>query len=282
MKTKISALSLVLYIILYVFLAVYFTACPGWGELPPNEVHINSLSDAEKKLAEFSYPGVGTPNYPVWVFVNFDLGDLSRPDNNYLRLLEIIEDSGLYVDLTLQNRMLEKNVFTSPPLSEAVKGMDKVVNISLHGIATSIMADSNEKSPFYFYENLVRVIGRGDNFTHIDNFAFSSCKSLERVDFYGVKTVGREAFNGCENLKRVDFPTALETIGDKAFYDCSALERLSIRGKYPKLGDSVFLGSTPSRFIFNINKEYEGGFRRWINENASSFNNDGADIDFER
>jgi len=280
MKTKISALFIVWLIILGAFLTVCFTTCHG-NELPPNIIRVISLSDAEKQLAEHTFTG-DSPKTPLTVKVSFDIGDLSKPDNNYLRLLEIIGNSGLYVDLTLPSKMGGTTVFTSPPLIEAAKGMDKIVGITFSYITTSILADANGQSPFYFYENLKRVSTNYSQITHIGDYAFSSCKSLERVSVNSTKTVGREAFNGCENLKRIDFSIELETIGDEAFYDCSALERFSIRGNYPKLGDSVFLGSTPSRFTFYINKEYEGGFRRWINENASSFNNDGADIDFER
>ena len=216
------------------------------------------------------------------LFANFDIGDLSKPNNDYLRLLEIIGNSSLNNAFLLLTgaKMGGTTVFTSPPLNEAVKGMDKILSITIPNITTSIKADIDGKSPFLFYENLKNFYGgTSRDITEVEDYAFSLCKSLENVDFSNsIKTVGREVFIGCENLKQVNFSTTLETIGDKAFYDCGALERFSIQGKFPKLGDSVFRGSTPNKFTIVIKKEHEGSFGKWLTENASKFNNEGKDV----
>ena len=213
-----------------------------------------------------------------------DIGDLSQPDNDHLRLIEIIGNSGLYVSLRYgENKMGRTTLFTSPPLGEAVKGMEKIVSISLPIVTTSIMADKNGISPFFFYENLVGVshstYAYNSKITVIGDYAFSSCKNLKDV-YMGssVTTVGRKAFLGCENLESISFGTSLETIGDNAFYDCSALEIVIIEGTPPKLGDSVFLGSTPGTFTFYIELEYKEVYGAWLAENASKFNNNGEDI----
>ena len=100
MKTKISVLVFARYIVLTAVFSLCFTACFGWSI--PTEIHVYSLSDAKKKLAEYNFGSVGlSPDNPLDVFVRFDIGDLSQPGNNYLRLIEIIGDSGLYVRLLL-------------------------------------------------------------------------------------------------------------------------------------------------------------------------------------
>jgi len=103
MKTMTSALALTKHIILLVFLMVCFTACLFNGDIPPGEIHVSSLSDAEEKLAAHIDLKFGfSPYSPVTLFVrDMNLGDLSKLDNNYLRLLEIIGNSGLYAELFL-------------------------------------------------------------------------------------------------------------------------------------------------------------------------------------
>jgi len=279
MKTKISALALIRCLIFGAVFSLCFTACFDWSE--PNVIFINSLKDAEEKLAVHTFNGA-KPEDPVQLIVRkMNIGDMSQPDNDYLRLIEIIGNSGLYAELSLGEAIMGgKTVFTSPPLNEAVKGMEKIVVIDLPYIATSIKTDKNGRSPFFFYENLKRVSGGDTKITEIGDNAFSFCKSLEQVNLYDVKTVGREAFQGCENLKRVTL-TLSETIGDRAFLNCESLLQVSMYRKPPTLGDSVFLGNTPSTFTLSIEKAHEVLYRSWLNENALKFNNYGVGIAFK-
>ena len=275
MKKKISALVFIRYLLLGALFTVCFTACP-FHDCDHSAISVYSLSDAKKKLADHTFYG-NKPENPLTVLVYMDIGDLSQPVSDYLRLIEIIGDSGLYATLQLgRAKMSGTTVFTSPPLNEAVKGMEKIVGINgFPNNTTSIMADENGKSPFYFYENLVSVGAGGNYLTNIGDYAFSSCKSLEQIDAGGVKTVGNEAFRGCENLKRVSLILS-EEIGDYAFFDCDeALEWISMYREPPTLGDSVFLGSTSGSFTLSIKRAHEGLYRTWLNENASKFNNNG-------
>jgi len=286
MKIMISTLAIARNIVIVAIFTLCFTACDLISGLSdwsiPTEIHVKSLNDAQKKLAKHTFNG-DSPDDPVNIYVNFDIGDLSRPDNDYLRLIEIIGDSGLYATLELgKAKMGGTTVFTNPPLNEAVKGMDKIVEFSFPGVTTSIMADTNGISPFFFYENLVHVNNYGgSNITHIGDYAFSSCKSLELVNLYNAKIVGREAFQGCENLRYICLPALLETISDKAFFDCSSLERLEMPRNPPALGDDVFLGSTPGTLRLSIERENLGLYHTWLTENASKFNNNGKNVNFK-
>jgi len=281
MKTRVSVFAR--YISFCVICMLCFNACLfDWN--PPDTINVKSLSDAKKKLANYTFCG-DSPDDPVDLRVYFNLGDLSQPENNYLRLIEIIGNSGLYVDLKLwEAKMGGGTVFSSPPLNEAVKGMDKIVRIRLPIVTTSIIADTNGKSPFFFYENLVsadQYFSSSSKIAEIGDFAFSFCKSLKGIDLgYNVKTIGKEAIQGCENLKVIMLGPSLESIGDNAFFDCNTLERLEMHGVPPTLGDSVFLGSTPSTLTFFIKKEHESFYRAWLLENASKFNNNGEDVFF--
>jgi len=235
-------------------------------------IYVNSLSDAEKKFADHKFGGE-TPLKHVEVHVRMDIGDLSRSDNDYFRLLEIIGNYNIYVELLLGGAgMGGTTVFTSPPLNEAIKGMEKVIKILLPRTATSVIAASNEISPFYFYENLIEVSFVGIGLPEIGDFAFRSCKSLIDINMRSaVITIGKEAFAGCENLKTLTLGASLESIGDRAFFDCETLSMIRMPGKPPTLGEDVFLGNTPSDLTFYV--EYKSPFWSWLYENASKFNN---------
>jgi hypothetical protein len=249
-----------------------FTAC--WGIDDPDIIVIRSLSDAEKKFSNLRNRPSPDDRVHLRVFIN--LGDLSQPDNNYLRLLEIVENYNLYAYLDLASTTMDGTLFTVPPLDEAVKGMDRITGISFPAIITSIMADNNGKSPFFFYENLSRVSRTSWQAApvKIGDSIFSFLKKLKTVSIGLLKTVGNEAFRGCENLNWISL-SSVETIENYAFYDCSALERLSMPIEPPLLGNSVFLGSTPNNLILEILKSSEELYCAWLVENASKFNNNG-------
>ena len=283
MKTKISALVSIRYILLGAVFTVFFTACP-FGDGDPQVIRVKSLSDAKKKLADYSFSDVGlNPEKPVEIYVNFDIGDLSQPGNSYLRLIEIIGNSGLYADLVLPSKMGGTTVFTTPPLNEAVIGMDKIVSIALPSITTNILVDKNGRSPFFFYETYTLVYSSTfqSKITKIDDYAFSSCKFKGVHMDWPVKTIGKEAFRGCENMSGILLNSTLETIEDKAFFDCSAFEMVIMKGTPPKLGESVFLGNTPAALTLYIEPEHEALYRAWLADNASKFNNNGDDIIFD-
>ena len=278
MKKMLSRLGLVLlFFTLFTVFTLNLYSCPiGQGD--PREVRVHSIRDAEKKLAGHKFSG-DSPDDPLILIVNMDLGDLSQPDNKYLQLLDVIGKSGKYVELNLRGcKMGKTTVFTSPPLNKAVKGMDKIVSIRFPVATKSIEADKNGRSPFFFYENLRWVVRDEIGLTKIGDNAFADCKSLEWLVLSSVKTIGNEAFLGCENLKTIRF-FYLETIGDKAFFDCSSLEWLSFYTP-PLLGNSVFLGSTPGDFTIMRKDEYSDIFVMWLADNASKFHNGGKDIVF--
>ena len=284
--------------VLYAALVAAFMLCLTACIIPdsiPGEFFIYRLEDAEEKLADFksdkfyTVQGLGaSPERPVHLMVKMDFGDLSQPDNEYLRLLDIIGKYGLYAELSLGSSKTGKTtVFTSPPMHEAARGMDKIAKIYFPATITSIMADTNGRSPFFFYENLryVEDISSNRSINKIGDSAFSGCKSLERVEyFFSVETIGNEAFRGCENLKEVRLGSSVKEIGTHAFFDCSALEVLNLgRGNPPILGEAAFLGSTPSRIYLCNTKEDETLYPTWLAwlaENASKFNNNGADVVF--
>jgi hypothetical protein len=109
---KISFKSLRYFAIVFVF---YFTACPAYDpHFPP----ITSIKEAEEWLA--TQKRGDSPDNPLFMRIEMDLGDLSKPDNNYLHLLAAVEKTKKFVQLGLnQSTMGGTTVFTSYPFTEA-------------------------------------------------------------------------------------------------------------------------------------------------------------------
>jgi hypothetical protein len=77
--------------------------------------------------------------------------------------------------------------------------------------------------------------------TVIDDFAFSSCKSLASVTLpAGLTQIGKSAFAYCHNLAGVTFPGGLTTIGDDAFNGCKSLKCVTIPAGVTRLGTYAF------------------------------------------
>lgn len=88
--------------------------------------------------------------------------------------------------------------------------------------------------------NLVLLSGS----TAIGNNAFSSCKSLERIELPNtIGSIGSNAFNGCTNLAEIVIPDSVEVVDSSAFYNCSRLKALPLlNGSVTNWGNSVFYG----------------------------------------
>ena len=66
--------------------------------------------------------------------------------------------------------------------------------------------------------------------THIGDWAFSECKSLQSIVIpNSVTYIGYEAFSECIALQSIDIPNSVTHIGNEAFYRCYALQSIHIR-----------------------------------------------------
>lgn len=67
--------------------------------------------------------------------------------------------------------------------------------------------------------------------TKINDYAFSKCKSLEKVTIgNSVKSIGKSAFSGCENIKSITVAESVMSIGEYAFGSCVSLEKTNYIG----------------------------------------------------
>lgn len=80
--------------------------------------------------------------------------------------------------------------------------------------------------------------------TSIDDRAFSSCHSLNKVVIYenSVKTIGMAAFEYCSSLADIVLPEGVTTIARSAFWGCSSLSRIDLPEGVTTIGHSAFYG----------------------------------------
>ena len=80
--------------------------------------------------------------------------------------------------------------------------------------------------------------------TSIDDYAFSSCHSLNKVVIYenSVKTIGMAAFEYCSSLADIILPEGVTTIARSAFWGCSSLSRIDLPEGVTTIGHSAFYG----------------------------------------
>ena len=78
----------------------------------------------------------------------------------------------------------------------------------------------------------------------IDDQAFSSCRSLNKVVIYenSVKTIGMAAFEYCSSLADIILPEGVTTIARSAFWGCSSLSRIDLPEGVTTIGHSAFYG----------------------------------------
>lgn len=85
--------------------------------------------------------------------------------------------------------------------------------------------------------------------TSIDDRAFSSCHSLNKVVIYenSVKTIGMAAFEYCSSLADIVLPEGVTTIARSAFSRCTKLSEINIPKKITAINNATFSGCVSLR-----------------------------------
>ena len=80
-----------------------------------------------------------------------------------------------------------------------------------------------------------------DGLTHIGNYAFCYCTSLESVTVPdSVTSIGEGAFCYCISLASVTIGNSVTSIGDYAFYECIELASVTIPDSVTTIGNEAF------------------------------------------
>ncbi|MDR2741977.1 MAG: leucine-rich repeat domain-containing protein [Treponema sp.] len=152
-------------------------------------------------------------------------------------MLGVIQTKGKYValDLSACDMTGVSNSGEFDP-GTANTGELLIVSLVLPGTAVSINAGGRNSLIFRFFTSLRNASGTG--VLDIGSFTFTSCKSLEVVNFPLAETIGDAAFQDCTALKTVDLPAA-KTIDFFAFGYCGLLAEVSLPVA-ETIGDAAF------------------------------------------
>lgn len=114
----------------------------------------------------------------------------------------------------------------------------------LHGSEKEYLPTENTIGKRMFAECGLQTILLPKSVTSIDDNAFFSCHSLNKVVIYdnSVKTIGMGAFQYCSSLADIVLPEGVTTIGRSAFWSCSSLSRIDLPEGVTTIGHSAFHG----------------------------------------
>ena len=102
----------------------------------------------------------------------------------------------------------------------------------------------------------------GDQVIEIEEYAFSLCNKLRRVELPdGLTTIGKGTFNMCQNLQYINIPETVTSIKEQAFANCTKLKTITIPKGVSGFERRTFSGCSALRTLilenpvgFEINK----------------------------
>jgi hypothetical protein len=98
------------------------------------------------------------------------------------------------------------------------------------------------------------------NVEAIDNYAFSGCSNLERIDFAsGLKSIKYGSFLNCAKLDNVILPDTVTSIGSYAFKGCTSLTSIEIPSSVTTIQATAF-DSCPNLTIYGTAGSYAQTF----------------------
>ena len=89
------------------------------------------------------------------------------------------------------------------------------------------------KNAFCFCSDLDISVINGNGEAIIEEHAFDGCKSLQKIDFKGIRTIGSDAFSNNSELQSLFFDEALHDIGDRAFTRCDNIAFITSKREIP-------------------------------------------------
>ncbi|MCL2129092.1 MAG: leucine-rich repeat domain-containing protein [Treponema sp.] len=201
------------------------------------------------------------------VHIIIELGVMTDLASNWQKMLDIIDESGKYIDLNLAECGMANRIFNPAP--SVITGKDRIVSIVLPDMATAIpSANSNpNNSAFRYFTNLKNV--NGSKISEIGSYAFYGINKLSTIKFSETTTIGEHAFLNCTSLTQIDF-SSLENI-DYAAFQSTGSTYLEIKMGYnePKLGVDMFNGVAVTKNVMvkvptgvlEYDDEWQKGFK---------------------
>lgn len=110
---------------------------------------------------------------------------------------------------------------------------------------TKIFNNDDELAQFKyapsFIRNRIKYAVLGPEVTIIPVYAFSGCKSLQRICIpNNVETINSYAFYNCESLDDIIIPDSVNWIGNHCFYNCYFLNKIKFSKNLKFIGNDCF------------------------------------------
>lgn len=85
----------------------------------------------------------------------------------------------------------------------------------------------------------------GKTVTTIEQYAFSSCKSLKSVTIPdSIISIGYRAFGNCSAMTSITIPDSVTSIGSNVFYGCTGLQSVTLSSNISAISSSAFYNCT--------------------------------------
>ena len=95
-----------------------------------------------------------------------------------------------------------------------------------------------------------KIIVIPDTIETIDDYAFSNCRSLEKIIIgNGVKNIGDYAFHFCKKLTSIEIPESVISIGEHAISNCYDLQSITLNEGLESIGDNAFIGCSSLKSV---------------------------------
>ena len=110
----------------------------------------------------------------------------------------------------------------------SLKSLTVDANNNTYCSENNILFDKN-KTIIYACVNDKKEYIMPDTVTKIDEFAFTVCTLLEKIQLSNnLEEIATSGFYSCTNLKEINLPTSCKVIGDYAFRNCTLLNKLDL------------------------------------------------------
>ena len=179
---------------------------------------LGSIAEVEDYLE--SKPGGNTYTDPIYLPIQFDLGNMPESGSGWKLLLGVIKAKGKYVELDLSNCTMDGTAFN--PDRNFPDGKDRIVSIILLEVAESIVSGTTSTVPFNHFSYIKNV--SGSKIKSIGDYAFSGCP-IQDISFPLATTIGNYAF-ASTSLQNASFPL-VTTIGMSSFFHCNVLQNVN-------------------------------------------------------
>ena len=159
-----------------------------------------------------------TVDNPLPLTVKMDLGAMTEPDSNWRKLLALLHEYEVYVELDLSPCIIDGGEGAAfNPYFRIDTGKRWITSLVLPNAAQRI--SHFDASVYYFdhFINMKKISGTG--ITTVGGYLFLN--TLEEADFPNLTTINADGFRNATGIKTITLPASITSISTNAFTGCT-------------------------------------------------------------